>query len=92
MNNIFLSIFTNDVEIDTRLSNLETKTQKQTATSDQTSFNKAMNMNNNKIIFVPTPLVSTDASNKGYVDNTLASYMGKQILVTMQARKLIVVD
>ena len=38
--NIILSIFSNDIEIDTRLSNVETKTQNQSATANETIFNK----------------------------------------------------
>lgn len=36
--NILVSFFTNNLEVDTRLSNVETKTQSQTATSLQTTF------------------------------------------------------
>jgi hypothetical protein len=38
--NIFLSLFTNDVEIDSRLSNVETKTQNITATANETVLSK----------------------------------------------------
>ena len=41
---IFLSIFTNDTEIDTRLSNLETKTQKISATSTVTTVSSDLNI------------------------------------------------
>lgn len=39
--NIFLSLFTNDTEIDTRLSNLETKTQNMSASSSSNIINKS---------------------------------------------------
>ena len=39
--NIFLSIFSNDVEIDSRLSNVETKTQLISANSSRTTFTKS---------------------------------------------------
>ena len=42
--NIFLSIFTNDIEIDTRLSNVETKTQNITATPTENTIAKTLNL------------------------------------------------
>ena len=39
--NIFLSIFSNDVEIDSRLSNVENKTQLISANSSRTTFTKS---------------------------------------------------
>jgi len=44
--NIFMSIFTNTSELDTRLSALETKTQDQTAISGTTTFNSTVVANN----------------------------------------------
>ena len=38
--NIFMSVFTNDIEIDTRLSVLESKTQNQSATASETQFGR----------------------------------------------------
>jgi hypothetical protein len=70
--NIIMSIFTNETTIDTRLSNLESATQNQSANSLATFFTKPINMNANKINNVANPLQNTDATTKFYVDNAIA--------------------
>jgi hypothetical protein len=79
--NILLSIFTNTQETNLRISNLETKTQNQTAVPSTTTFagtisSSGLNMNSNKITNVATPTVSTDCANKSYVDSatTIKNY------------------
>ena len=76
--NVLLSIFTNSIETDVRISNLENKTQNQTAILNTTTFagtieSSGLNMNTNKITNLATPTVSTDCANKSYVDSLIAS-------------------
>ena len=52
---IFISIFTDDVEIDTRLSVLEGRTTNITSLGTQTSFGGLINMGKNRIINLPSP-------------------------------------
>ena len=71
--NVLVSFFTNNQEINTRISSVETKTQNQSAVSNTTTFagtisSSGLDMNSNKITNVATPTVSTDCANKNYVD------------------------
>jgi hypothetical protein len=73
--NILISIFTNSIETDTRISTLETKTQNQTAVVNNTTFSgglvcSGLNMNSNKITNLLTPTLPNDATNKQYVDSS----------------------
>ena len=71
---ILVSFFQNGLEVDTRLSNLETKTQNQTAISGTTTMTGNLNivgvvdMNGYALANVATPLIPTDGANKSYVD------------------------
>ena len=76
--NILLSIFTNSIETDVRISNLEDKTQNQTAILNTTTFNgdilcSGLDMNTTKITNLATPTLSTDATNKSYVDSLIVA-------------------
>ena len=76
--NILLSIFTNSIETDVRISNLEDKTQNQTAILNTTTFAgslacSGLNMNTTKITNLATPTISTDATNKSYVDSLIVA-------------------
>jgi hypothetical protein len=71
--NIFLSIFTNDLEINSRLSNLETATQNLTATSTDSTFSKTLKMGGNRIQTVAAPVDVGDATNKSYVDGLITT-------------------
>ena len=76
--NILLSIFTNSIETDVRISNLEDKTQNQTAILNTTAFAgslecSGLNMNTTKITNLATPTVGTDATNKSYVDSLIVA-------------------
>ena len=44
------------------------------ATTLRTPMEVVLDMNGNKITNIPTPTDSTDAANKGYVDQSLATY------------------
>ena len=79
--NVLVSFFTNNQEINTRISTVETNTQNQTAVSNTTTFagiisSSGLNMNSNKITNLATPTLSTDAVNKNYVDTatTIKNY------------------
>jgi hypothetical protein len=74
--NVLLSIFTNSIETDVRISNLENKTQNQTAILNTTTFAgslacSGLDMNTTKITNLATPTVGTDATNKSYVDTAI---------------------
>ena len=76
--NILLSIFTNSIETDVRISNLEDKTQNQTAIFNTTTFagtieSSGLNMNTTKITNLATPTLTTDATNKSYVDSLIVA-------------------
>jgi hypothetical protein len=76
--NVLLSIFTNSIETDVRISNLEDKTQNQTAILNTTTFAgslacSGLNMNTTKITNLATPTVGTDATNKLYVDSLIVA-------------------
>ena len=66
--NVLLSIFTNSIETDVRISNLETKTQNQTAVLGTTTLSGSLTMSGNTITNLATPILGTDATNKSYVD------------------------
>ena len=69
--NVLLSIFTNSIETDVRISNLETKTQNQTAVLGTTTLSGSLTMSGNTITDLATPILGTDAVNKSYVDNSV---------------------
>ena len=76
--NVLLSIFTNSIETDVRISNLETKTQNQTAIVNTTTFAgslacSGLDMNTTKITNLATPTLTTDATNKSYVDSLIVA-------------------
>jgi hypothetical protein len=76
--NVLLSIFTNSIETDVRISNLEDKTQNQTAILNTTTFagtieSSGLNMNTTKITNLATPTLTTDATNKSYVDSLIVA-------------------
>jgi len=65
---VLISFFTNSIETDIRLSNLETNTQNLTATASDSTFSKTLKMNSQRIQSVAEPVNSTDATTKNYVD------------------------
>ena len=69
--NVLLSIFTNSIETDVRISNLETKTQNQTATITETTFSNPISLTTNKITSSYIPLANDDLTNRLYVDGFL---------------------
>lgn len=76
--NILVAIFTNSIETDTRITTLETKTQNQTAILNTTTFagtieSSGLNMNTTKITNLATPTLTTDATNKSYVDSLIVA-------------------
>ena len=75
---LLISIFANTIEVDSRLSQVETKTRNQSAIVGTTVFSGiissyGLNMNSTKITNVETPTVSTDCANKNYVDTATGS-------------------
>ena len=71
--NILVSFFANNQEINTRLSQLETKTINQSSTALTTLFSGNVNIQGSKIINVGTPTLTTDATNKLYVDDAITT-------------------
>ena len=74
--NILLSIFTNSIETDIRITNLETKTQNQTATITETTFSNPISLTTNKITSSYIPLANDDLTNRLYVDGFLSKSGG----------------
>lgn len=70
---VLLSFFTNNIETDTRLSTLESKTQNLLATGSDNTFTRTLKMGNNTIQGLAFPVNTGDAANKSYVDNGDAS-------------------
>ena len=69
--NIMVSIFTNSLAENTRITNLETKTQNQTATLTETTFSNPISLTTNKITSSYVPLANDDLTNRLYVDGFL---------------------
>ena len=72
---IFVSIFSNDHEIDTRLSQLEGRTANITSLGTQTIFGGLINMGNNRIINLPSPLANGDAVSVDYLQSQIGAFI-----------------
>ena len=71
---IFVSIFTNDREIDTRLSLVEARTANINSFSTQTIFGGNIDVDNNRIINLPSePVASGDAVSATYLQSQLGA-------------------
>ncbi len=82
---VFMSIFTNDIEIDSRLSDLETKTLLISQSGGVTSTSQ-LNVQNNRITNVAMPVDSQDAVNVTYLEEQ--DYATNDDLVSELAKKL----
>jgi len=70
--NVIISFFTNGLEVDTRLSDLETKTQFQTIVSGNTNFSSGIAIGNNYINTTQTVFnASGQLVSKNYVDTAI---------------------
>lgn len=67
--NVFISFFTNGIEVDTRLSALENKTQHQTAPSGNTVFLSNVDLNSNELNNVSKMTTINGTLNIGYSNN-----------------------